>query len=143
MKYYIYRIKFKDQMELKQTDIISNALDYIELEDGDKVIVLVSQSMLVMGAYTYKKEPNIYVRDKEINKVISLFYDVLPMVEFVNEHTYKMFSKRLREIDEDNYKAFLINVDNVAKPELKNQNNYKRTEDFLSNLNQDTNQDKF
>jgi hypothetical protein len=130
-------------MELRQTDIISNSLDNISLCEGDKIIIIVSQSMIIVGAYIYNKEKNIFIRNKEINKVVSLFYDVLPMVEFINENTYKMFSKRLREIDQENYEAFLKNVDNTKKSDLKNQNNYKKTEEFLSNINQSFNKDKF
>jgi hypothetical protein len=107
MKYYIYRMKFKDHISIRQIDIIKNTLDNLELEDNDKIIIIISKSMNVIGAYKYKKEQNIFVREKEINKVISKFYDKLPMVEFVNENTYKMFSKRLREIDIENYNVFL------------------------------------
>ncbi|MCB9359244.1 hypothetical protein H6503_04895 [Candidatus Woesearchaeota archaeon] len=107
MKYYIYRLKFYDHLKLRQTDIISNQLDRIEIENGSKVIIIVARSLMIMGAYRYNKETDRFVREKEINKIVSEFYDDLPMVEFVNENTYKMFSKRLREIDEDNYNAFL------------------------------------
>jgi len=100
-------MKYKDHIALRQTDIIKNDLDKLELEDGAKVIVLVSQSMVVVGAYRYDKEQDRFVREKEINKVVSKFYEKLPMVEFVNDNTYKMFSKRLRDIDEDNYNAFI------------------------------------
>lgn len=129
-------------MELRQTDIISNSLDNIQINDGDKVVIIVSQSMIVMGAYTYRAEGDMFVRDKEINKVVSLFYDKLPMIEFVNENTYKMFSKRLREIDEENYNAFLSDTNKLKKPNNIGQNNYKKTEEFLSNINQSVNQDK-
>ena len=143
MSYYVYRIKFKDHMNLRQTDFISNSLDEIELEDKDKVIIIVSQSMVIMGAYEYNKEQNQFVREKEINKVVSLFYEKLPMIEFVNENTYRMFSKRLRKIDEENYKVFLENVTNIAHIKegkiLKNQNNYKKEEELLSNINQSVN----
>jgi hypothetical protein len=107
MNYYIYRIKYKDYIQLRQTDIIKNGLDRLALDDGDKVILIVSQSLVVAGAYRYKKEQDIFVREKEINKAVQKFYPKLPMVGFVNENTYKMFSKRLRQIDEDNYNAFL------------------------------------
>lgn len=119
MTYYIYRMKFKDHLNLRQTDIISNTLDNISLENNDKVIVIVSQSMLVMGAYVYNKDKNIFVRKKEINKVVSLFYDKLPMIEFVNENTYKMFSKRLREISEEDYNAFTQGIDVANKTQRR------------------------
>ncbi len=108
MKYYIYRIKYKVYTTLTQTDIIMNSLDKLELEHDDKVIIIVSQSMVVIGAYRYNKESDRFVREKEINLAVDKFYETLPMVEFVNEHTYKMFSKRLREIDKENYEAFLV-----------------------------------
>lgn len=111
MDYYLYRIKFKDHMQLRQTDIIANNLDNITIEDGDKAIIIVSKSLMVIGAYKYKKEQNIFVREKEINKVVSKFYEKLPMVAFVNENTYKMFSKRLRQINKEDYDAFLSGVD--------------------------------
>lgn len=107
MKYYIYRIKYKDHIKLMQTDIIKNDMDTLLLEDGSKVIIIVSKSMMIVGAYRYNEEQSIFIREKEINKVVSIFYERLPMVEFVNEHTYKMFSKRLREIDEENYNVFV------------------------------------
>ena len=107
MKYYVYRIKLKDYLNLRQTDIIPNTQDAIEIEDESKVIITVSKSLVVMGAYKYNKEGNKFIREKEINLVVSKFYDDLPMVEFVNESTYRMFSKRLREIDKDNYEVFL------------------------------------
>jgi 23S rRNA C2498 (ribose-2'-O)-methylase RlmM len=107
MKHYIYRIKYKDYILLRQTDIIANKLDKLSLEDKDKVIIIVSKSMNVIGAFRYNKEQDFFVREKEINKVISKFYDALPMVEFVTENTYKMFSKRLREITKEDYDAFL------------------------------------
>jgi len=107
MKYYIYRMKYKDHITLRQTDIIENHLDNLLLEDGSKVVIIVSKSMVIIGAYKYNEEQNRFVREKEINKVVSKFYERLPMVEFVNEHTYKMFSKRLREIDEENYNVFV------------------------------------
>ena len=107
MKYYIYRIKLKDHIDLRQTDIIKNNLDNIEIEDKAKVIITVSQSLMVMGAYRYDKKQNIFIREKEINQVVSKFYEKLPMVEFVNENTYKMFSKRLREITKEDYETFM------------------------------------
>ena len=110
MNYYLYRIKFKDHVQLRQIDIIANSLDNISIEDGDKVIMTVSKSLMVIGAYKYKKEQNIFIREKEINKVVSKFYEKLPMVEFVNENTYKMFSKRLRQINKEDYDAFLSEV---------------------------------
>ena len=110
MNYYLYRIKYKDHVELRQIDIIANSLDNISIKDGDKVIMTVSKSLMVIGAYKYQKEQNIFVREKEINKVVSKFYEILPMVEFVNENTYKMFSKRLRQINKEDYDAFLSEV---------------------------------
>ncbi|MFT4304380.1 MAG: hypothetical protein ACMXYG_07475 [Candidatus Woesearchaeota archaeon] len=106
MKYYIYRIKYKDYLKIRQTDIIDNKLDNLMIQDGSKVIIIVSQSMVVIGAYHYVLSSNRFVRDKEINTVITKFYEKLPMVEFVDESTYRMFSKRLREIDEQNFNAF-------------------------------------
>lgn len=109
MKYYIYRIKYNDYIKLSQLELIKNILDRIDIEDKSKVIIVVSKSMLVVGAYTYHKERGVFLLDKKIDLVISKFYDKLPMVEFVNDHTYKMFSKRLREIDKENYEVFLAN----------------------------------
>lgn len=110
MKYYIYRMKFEKYLKQGEFLRVKNDLPSIpqfELDDGDKIIMIVSQSLIVIGAYRYEKKSNTFILEKKINKNVTTIYEKLPMITFVNERTYKLFAKRLREIDEVNYKAFL------------------------------------
>jgi hypothetical protein len=86
---------------------IKNDLSDIKLDDGDKIVIVVAKSMIILGAYTYVKELNEFHLDKIINKTTKYFYDKLPMITFVNERTYKLFAKKIREITKENYDAFL------------------------------------
>ena len=107
MKYFIYRMDYNYYIKRNNFKIIPNQLNDFLIEDKSKIIIIISKSLIVIGAYYYDKDQNAFILEKEINKTIIDFYEKLPMINFVNKRTYKLFSKKIREIDEENYNIFL------------------------------------
>jgi hypothetical protein len=107
MKYYYYRIKFEDYLRLNDIKWVKDDLENGVLNDGDLGILIVSKSLLVLGAYRYDKKQRLWLQQHPISKPVTEFYSKIPMIKFVSERTYKIFAKRLREVDKENFEPFL------------------------------------
>ena len=107
MNYYMYRLKYDQYLRMTSHAEVPNELTSNPIQDGDHAIIIVSNSLVVLGDYVYKAESNSFLLQKRIAKVVTQFYQSLPMVSFVNQKTYKLFVKRIRQIDKGDYDAFV------------------------------------
>lgn len=96
VNYYTYRLKEEPIRKNK----ISIGDVPIALDDGDTFLVFLAGTLEVLGVYI--KKDNGLILDKNIEgKKLSDLYGCFGMVSFVNERTYKMFAKRIREIEKE------------------------------------------
>ncbi|PIO05654.1 hypothetical protein COT47_03870 [Candidatus Woesearchaeota archaeon CG08_land_8_20_14_0_20_43_7] len=74
--------------------------------DGDMVVAFFAGSLEIIGQF--RKEGDfllpINVFDKKPD--IRTFYDRLSFVEFVSDRTYKLFSKKTREVKKEDFELF-------------------------------------
>ena len=103
-KYYTYRLKEEDFPE--DTSMIPIQDTPEKLDEGDVFLVFVSGSLDVLGIYT-KDEDNLRIENRIDDMKLSDFYECFSFVTFVNDRTYKMFSKRVKEISEKDYHNIL------------------------------------
>ena len=97
VKYYTYRLKEKN---LKDSSKILIQDLPLELINEDVLLVFMAGTLEVLGIYI-KKRDNLILDKKIENKKLSDFYSCISCVSFVNERTYKMFSKRVKEIEKE------------------------------------------
>lgn len=110
MGYYFYRLKKEDFEKLIDTETVK--IDYMsaELDETDKVIVFVSETLKILGAY--KKKDEYLLAKKSAKKEITLreFYDKLSIITEVGPRTYKVFAKKLKEITKEDYELIVKNI---------------------------------
>ncbi len=104
MKYWLYRLKKEEYEKIKDKRTIQ--IDYIneEVDEKDKFIVHVSGLGILSGAYRLKDDFLIAEKLSEKKPRLSEFYSKLSFIDFVNERTYKLFAKKIKQIIEEDYK---------------------------------------
>ena len=110
MKHYLYRLKKEDFEKL--TDFETIKIDYspTELSETDKVIVFVSETLKIVGVYQKKGD---YLLSKKVSKkeiTLREFYDKLSIITEVGPRTYKVFAKKLKEIEKSDYENIIKNI---------------------------------
>lgn len=112
MKYYLYRIKKEDYEKLKGLNNIK--IDYTpeQINEDDKIIVFVSESLKILGSY--KKREDYLVAEKLAKNELTLkdFYEKLSIITEVGQRTYKVFAKKVKEISEEDYNMIMKKITN-------------------------------
>lgn len=107
MRHYLYRLKKEEYEKIKDTDRIE--IDYllVEIDKTDRMIVFVSGSLRILGAY--RKIDGFLAAEKPVGKEMTLreFYGRLSIVREICPRSYKVFAKKIREITKDDYKTIL------------------------------------
>ncbi len=107
-KYFLYRLKKEDFEKMTSFDALQ--IDYTpsDVDETDKLIVFVSETLKILG--TYERKDDYLLSKKLTKKEISLrdFYDKLSIITEVGPRTYKVFAKKLKEIEKTDY-------DNIAR----------------------------
>jgi hypothetical protein len=102
VRYYTYRLKEEQE---DYTQIMIQEVP-TTLSNGDVFLVFLAGTLDVLGIY--KKKSDYLIIDKKIEgKKLSDFYSCFGCVGFVNERTYKMFAKRVKEIEKEDVKKIL------------------------------------
>lgn len=103
MRYFLYRIKKQDFDKLANLADIN--IDYTpeKITSEDKIIVFVSETLKVVG--TYKRVDDNLIAEKLSTNDITLkdFYDKLSIVTEITPRTYKLFAKKVKEIEKRDY----------------------------------------
>ncbi|MFT4344191.1 MAG: hypothetical protein ACMXYE_05610 [Candidatus Woesearchaeota archaeon] len=100
MSYYIHRLKEQSEKALQ---VITFEFA-VKPHENDEVVVISPVTHIVLGIYQFRNNKLILL--KTINQKVSFFYEKLPMVTDINERTYKLFAKVLREISRDDFIVF-------------------------------------
>lgn len=104
VKHYTYRLKEEDLTKDNSKIAIQETAE--TLQDGDIFLVFVSGTLQVLGIYT--KIGDYLNIDKKIdNKKLSDLYSCFSMITFVDKRTYKIFSRRVKEIEKEDYENIL------------------------------------
>ncbi len=103
MKYWLYRIKKEEYEELDSHEQIE--IDYMpeETDKEDKFIIHISEIGIILGAYRINDEKLIAKELSTKKPKLKEFYEKLSFIDFVNDRTYKIFAKRLKEITKEDY----------------------------------------
>jgi hypothetical protein len=94
---------------LRLTDFETVKIDYspTELSVDDKVIVFVSETLKILGIYQKKDD---YLLSKRLTKkeiTLREFYDKLSIITEIGPRTYKVFAKKLKEIEKSDYENII------------------------------------
>jgi len=102
MKYFLFRLKKEYFEKLENYDEIDYKYDF-ELDNSSLLVIFISENLKILG--TYKKEGKL-LKVIDVNKkelTLKDFYDKLSIISFVNDRTYKLFAKPIKEITEKDY----------------------------------------
>ncbi len=105
--YYLYRLKqeeFEKLADLKKIGITYRG----KLEYDDVFVVFVSGIMKVLGTYKKlgKQLVGLKVAERERMPKMQDFYSELSIISFVNDRTYKVFAKPVKEITKADFELF-------------------------------------
>jgi hypothetical protein len=105
MRYWLYRVEKEFFDRQKKLDVIK--MDYLPepIEDGESVLVFVGSDLVLVGAYV-KKGMELHAQmpiDKDKAVALRLFYGKISIVTFEGPRTYKVFSKKAKEITKEDF----------------------------------------
>ncbi len=87
-------------------------IDYLPepIEDGESVLVFVGSDLTIIGPYT-KKHKELHAQRELTGKDLKSlkdFYGKISIVTFVGPRTYKVFSKKVKEITKEDFELMAM-----------------------------------
>jgi len=109
-KFYLYRVKEAEFQQIEKESLNKIKIDYLteEVNDGDLLIVFISRLLSVIGTYTKQDDHLIARRMFKAENMPNLrdYYSKLSLIQFKGQRTYKIFSKKTKEITEQDFLLF-------------------------------------